>query len=109
MSGKPRFNSIFRPGLFDEQVILVTGGGTGIGRCIAHELAFLGGTVIITGRRDGPLQQVAGEIAEAGGKADCAVPGEGGRAQTQGLERGRRHQSEWYLVGNTGGLPARPS
>jgi hypothetical protein len=25
------------------------------------------------------------------------------------LERGRRHQSEWYLVGNTGGLPARPS
>jgi len=65
-----RFDSIFRPGLFDEQVILVTGGGTGLGRCTAHELASLGATVVIGARRQEPLEQTAREIAEAGGRCD---------------------------------------
>lgn len=68
-----RFDSIFRPGLFDDQVVLVTGGGTGIGRCIAHELASLGATAVIAGRREEPLQQVVAEIEAAGGKADHRV------------------------------------
>lgn len=63
------FQSVFRDGLFDGQVILVTGGGTGIGRCIAHELASLGATVVIAGRRQEPLDAVVAEIAEAGGVA----------------------------------------
>ena len=71
MSADTRFDSIFRPGLFDGQVILVTGGGTGIGRCIAHELASLGATPVLAGRREEPLQQVMAEIAEAGGRADA--------------------------------------
>src|SRR5205809_633781 len=36
------YRSIFAPGLFAGQVIVVTGGGSGIGRCTAHELAALG-------------------------------------------------------------------
>ncbi|MBH4288677.1 2,4-dienoyl-CoA reductase, partial [Pseudomonas aeruginosa] len=33
------YDSIFRPGLFDGQTIIVTGGGSGIGRCPAPALA----------------------------------------------------------------------
>ncbi len=70
MASNDRFDSIFRPGLFADQVILVTGGGTGIGRCIAHELASLGAVVVIAGRREEPLKQVVGEIGDAEGQAD---------------------------------------
>lgn len=69
MSGD-RFDSIFRPGLFDGRVVLVTGGGTGIGRCIAHELASLGATVVVAARREEPLKQVVSEIEAAGGRAE---------------------------------------
>jgi citronellol/citronellal dehydrogenase len=67
---RERFDSVFRPGLFDGQVVLVTGGGTGIGRCTAHELAHLGAQVVIAGRRADVLERTAAEIAEAGGRCD---------------------------------------
>ena len=65
------YDSVFRPGLFQGRVALITGGGTGIGRCIAHELASLGCTVVLSGRRPEPLAATAAEITEDGGKADC--------------------------------------
>ena len=67
------FESIFRPGLFEGQTILVTGGGSGIGRCIAHELASLGATPVVAGRNAAKLEQVVGEIREAGGDAEAVV------------------------------------
>ncbi len=63
------FQSIFRDDLFAGQVALITGGGTGIGRCIAHELAHLGATVCVAGRRPEPLAQTVAEIQADGGKA----------------------------------------
>jgi citronellol/citronellal dehydrogenase len=63
-----RFDSVFRPGLFQDRVVLVTGGGTGLGRCAAHELASLGATVVIAARRPEPLEQTTSEIREAGGE-----------------------------------------
>jgi citronellol/citronellal dehydrogenase len=59
--------SVFRPGLFAGQMVWVTGGGSGIGRCVAHELASLGARVVISGRSADKLARVAAEIAEDGG------------------------------------------
>lgn len=73
MSAQQHYDSIFRPGLFAGQVHVVTGGGSGIGRCVAHELAALGATVVITGRNEEKLARVVAEITEDGGKADSAA------------------------------------
>lgn len=44
------------------RTVLVTGGGTGIGRAVATAFARDGDTVFITGRRTGPLEQTASEL-----------------------------------------------
>ncbi len=61
------YRSVFHPALFKGQVIIVTGGGSGLGRCTAHELASLGAQVVIVGRNDDKLQKVKAEILEDGG------------------------------------------
>ena len=68
-----RYRSVFRPGLFDGQVIIVTGGGSGIGRCTAHELASLGAKVALVGRKADKLAAVAKEIAEDLGENRASV------------------------------------
>jgi citronellol/citronellal dehydrogenase len=65
---RPGYRSVFAPGLFARQTVWVTGGGSGIGRCVAHELASLGARVVISGRSIDKLQHVQGEIAEDGGR-----------------------------------------
>ncbi len=65
-----RYGSVFRPDLFQGQVCWVTGGGSGIGRCVAHELAALGAQVVISGRSADKLERVAAEIAHDGGRCD---------------------------------------
>src|SRR3954467_4082639 len=60
------YRSIFAPGLMRGQVALVTGGGSGIGRCTAHELATLGAAVAIVGRKAEKLAAVRAEIEAAG-------------------------------------------
>lgn len=64
------YDSIFKPDLFAGQTIIITGGGSGIGRCTAHELAALGAHVLLVGRKAEKLKSVATEIIEDGGKAD---------------------------------------
>lgn len=62
------YRSVFRPGLFAGQVIVITGGGSGIGRCTAHEVASLGAHPVLLGRKLDKLQHVAGEIVADGGR-----------------------------------------
>ena len=63
------YRSVFRSGLFAGQRFWVTGGGSGIGRCVAHELSSLGAELVLSGRKVEKLEAVAAEIAEDGGKA----------------------------------------
>ena len=63
------YGSVFRDGLFAGRVVMVTGGGSGIGRCTAHELARLGATVVLVGRNEDKLRATADEIAQDGGIA----------------------------------------
>src|SRR6476660_3397052 len=51
------------------KIAWVTGAGSGIGRAAAVALAQEGATVIVSGRREGPLEEVAAEIKAAGGTA----------------------------------------
>jgi len=69
----PHYRSAFAPGLFQDQVILVTGGGSGIGRCTAHELARLGAQVVLLGRQAAKLATVQAEIEADGGRASTEL------------------------------------
>jgi len=67
------YRSVFRPDLFAGRTIVVTGAGSGIGRCTAHELAALGAHVALLGRSEDKLAAVEAEIRADGGKASVAV------------------------------------
>ena len=67
------YRSIFAPGLLRGQVAIVTGGGCGIGRCTAHEIAALGAHVVIIGRKAEKLAAVQAEIEAAGGICETHV------------------------------------
>lgn len=78
---QPTYRSVFRPGLFAGQTVIVTGGGSGIGRCTAHELANLGASVALVGRRIEKLEAVQAEVTQAGGQASihaCDIRDEAG-------------------------------
>lgn len=73
MTDSGAYESGFVAGLFIDQVVVVTGGGSGIGRCIAHELASLGATVVLVGRTLAKLERVRAEIVADGGSAGVAT------------------------------------
>lgn len=58
--------------MLEGKVAWITGAGSGIGRAGAQALAAGGATVVLSGRRAEPLDEVAAEIAAAGGKVETA-------------------------------------
>ena len=58
-----KMQSVFRAGLFEGKVAIVTGGGTGIGKAIARELLYLGSKVVISSRKEERLQKAADELS----------------------------------------------
>src|SRR5882762_11988910 len=57
---------MFRSDLLSPKRILITGGGTGLGKAMAHRFLELGATVYICGRREEVLQKTAAEISSHG-------------------------------------------
>ncbi len=66
-------NMRFAPDLLKGKVALVTGGGTGMGRATAIEMARCGARVAVLGRRAAPIDDTAKIIREIGGNA-IAIP-----------------------------------
>ncbi|MEM6730496.1 MAG: SDR family NAD(P)-dependent oxidoreductase, partial [Myxococcota bacterium] len=99
------YTSVFRAGLFAGETHIITGGGSGIGRCTAHELASLGAHVVLIGRSKEKLERTAGEITESGGEVSIYPldirEEEGVRQTIKAIveSRGRIHG----LVNNAGG------
>lgn len=65
---------MYRPGLMDGQRILVTGGGTGLGREMAEACLIMGATVFICGRRGGVLEETARELMATHGGTVRPLP-----------------------------------
>ena len=55
---------MFKPGLMKGQRILITGGGTGLGKVMAEACAMLGADVVIWGRRGGVVADETGGACE---------------------------------------------
>ena len=99
------YDSVFRPGLFAGQVVIVTGGGSGIGRCTAHELAALGAHVALVGRNPEKLANVKDEILSDSGQASdhvCDIRDEAGVIATIDAILGAVGRIDG-LVNNAGG------
>lgn len=100
-----KYQSVFRPELFAGQTIIVTGGGSGLGRCTAHELASLGATVALVGRKIEKLHAVQAEIIAACGKASIHVCDIRDEAMVKSMVSAvlAQHGAIHHLVNNAGG------
>jgi len=60
----------FHPEILSGEHVVVTGGGTGLGRAMATRFATLGAKVTVCGRREEPLAETVSEIEGGGGVAE---------------------------------------
>ncbi|GFS02750.1 peroxisomal trans-2-enoyl-CoA reductase [Elysia marginata] len=79
---------VFRSGLFEGQVAIVTGGGTGIGKAITKELLLLGCNVVIASRKLDRLSKGGQEIREWLGRS-------GQKSVLHVLQCNVRKEDEW--------------
>ncbi|MBA3264561.1 MAG: SDR family oxidoreductase [Thermoleophilaceae bacterium] len=102
-------SQLFQPGLLDGQVAIVSGGGSGLGRASALELAALGAAVVVCGRRGEPLEETAARAD--GGRVEARVCDIREEDQVDGLVDAvlERHGRIDLLVNNAGGQYMTPA
>jgi NAD(P)-dependent dehydrogenase (short-subunit alcohol dehydrogenase family) len=102
-------SKIFQPGLLDGQVAIVSGGGSGLGRAAALELASLGARVVVCGRRQEPLDETV-EL-DPDGRVEAQACDIREEDQVEALVEGacERHGRIDLLVNNAGGQYLAPA
>src|ERR1044072_741595 len=95
-------SQVFAGSLLDERVTLVTGGGTGLGKAAARELAACGAHVVIAGRRE---EVLAAAVSEIGPEASYVVGDVRSNDDAERIVRAAldRHGRLDVLVNNAGG------
>ena len=63
---------MFQSDLLKGRTILITGGGTGLGRSMALRFAELGANIFLVARREEPLKETAAAIQAKGARAAYA-------------------------------------
>jgi citronellol/citronellal dehydrogenase len=93
-------SEIFSPGLLEGRAVLVTGGGTNLGKEAATELVRCGASVVIAGRREEVLSEAAAEIGATYVAGDIRDPADAERIVQTVLDR---HGALDVLLNNAGG------
>src|ERR671916_444812 len=93
-------SEVFADGALAGRAVLVTGGGTGLGKAAAAELRRCGAEVVICGRRKEVLEATADELGASWVAGDVREDGDAGRILATALER---HGRLDVLVNNAGG------
>jgi citronellol/citronellal dehydrogenase len=102
-------SKLFAPGLLDGQVAIVSGGGSGLGRATALELAALGARVVVCGRRLEPLEETAASAEGGRCEAHACDIREEGQVETLVEEVLRTRGRIDLLVNNAGGQYLSPA
>jgi NAD(P)-dependent dehydrogenase (short-subunit alcohol dehydrogenase family) len=90
---------------FTGKTIIITGGGTGLGRAMAEHFGSLGGHIVAAGRRPEPLAEAVAAIRAAGGSAEAVPTDVRVPEQVQALVDGvvAKHGNLDCLVNNAAG------